>query len=338
LSNDYLQKSIELFIESLPTKWLVQFPGKLLTQTCIKFEKSSIATVPIAKLVDRFGDYQLIGNFVEGQSARVWTSFNRDKVNAIHHLYVEDFKLGPRRTGRLAQNVIELENYRILASLAFPIAEEIIFALGAKEYLLTNIIKKITHATDTKLEKELFNQLLDLSVISEDWRGQSSHRFSASRAYRRIFMDRLSELDEEKVLGYQSLSKFLTRSSLPAFRSCDAANDRLHIFISKIDRATELLATRIKVTSEAQNQALLKSTNQQIHQQMVLQETIEAFSIIAISYYASSLVKYLLEALKQWGIPINTTLWAGASVPVIILVTSFTMRHIRKGKAINNTN
>jgi len=167
-------------------------------------------------------------------------------------------------------------------------------------------------------------------VISEEWRSKSAHRFSATDAYRKIIEDRLIELDEKKVLGYQPISKFLIRATMPTFRTCDAANERLNLFILRIDRAIALLSTRIRVTVEEQNQALLHSANTQSKQQMILQETIEAFSIVAISYYAGSLIKYLLEALKHSGVAIDPYRWTGILLPVIFISTLFSMRFLRK--------
>lgn len=329
IDNVYTKK----FIRDLHVTWLPSFPGKLLTQTYISFEKNVGVTHSNESFKYIFGDCQMIGNYVESQSARIWTNFNQDNKSSILRYHIEDISLGPRRTGRLAHNLIDIENYRKIAMIAFPIAEEITFELEEQELHLAHIIKSITKSLNTLTEKKLLRQLLNLSVISEEWRSKSSHRFSATNAYKKIIEDRLIELEEKKFLGYQPISTFLTRSIIPTFRTCEAANHRLNIYISRIDRATSLLSTSIRISVEEHNQALLQSVKMQGEQQMILQETVEAFSIVAISYYAGSLIKYLLEAVKHLGVKIDPYIWTGILLPIIFLTTFFTMRFLRKKKS-----
>lgn len=107
----------------------------------------------------------------------------------------------------------------------------------------------------------------------------------------------------------------------------------MNIYISRIDCATSLLSTSIRISVEEHNQALLQSVKMQGEQQMILQETVEAFSIVAISYYAGSLIKYLLEAVKHLGVKIDPYIWTGILLPIIFLTTFFTMRFLRKKKS-----
>jgi uncharacterized membrane-anchored protein len=321
---------IDGFIHRLPETWLSSFPDEILTQTFISFEKSTDEFHSNNTLKEVFGDYQIIGNYVENQSARIWTNFNQDNKSRLLRYHIEDITLGPRRAGRLAQNLIDIENYRNMAMIAFPIAEEITFELEEQELNLAQIIKSIAKSSDIVTEKKLLRQLLILSVVSEEWRSKSAHRFSATDAYKKIIEDRLIELEEKKVLGYQLISTFLTRATMPTFRTCEATNNRLNLYISRIDRAVSLLSTRIRISVEEQNQALLQSANTQNKQQVTLQETIETFSIVAITYYAGSLVKYLLDAIKHLGFQIDPYVWTGILLPIIFLVTLFTMRILRK--------
>ena len=134
LVKEQQENTIEDFIASFPNHWFNQFPGALLNQTCIFFDNNYSTELSQTRLSKVFGEHQLIGNFVENQSARVWTSYGKESNSAICYFSVEDLSLGPRRTGRLAQHIIEMENYRVLAGLSFVLAEEIIFVLK-KSYL-----------------------------------------------------------------------------------------------------------------------------------------------------------------------------------------------------------
>jgi uncharacterized membrane-anchored protein len=320
------------YISDVPGNWLKSFPGRLLTQSLLSFEKGNAEQPPFSKLESLFGKHQLIGNFVENESARIWSDFYATSDNPIFRVHIDDFSLGPKRRGRLAQRILELENYRSLAEIAFPIAEEIVFELEKKEQYLAEIIQKITLALDENQQQKLLYQLLDLSTSSESWRSKTGHRFSATLAYKYIFLDRLSTLDESTVLGYQSFSKFLMRAIMPTFRTCEAANDRLNVFITRIDRAISLLSTRIRSKMELQNNALLSSVDKQNKQQIILQETIETFAIIAISYNVCALIKLLLDSLNEQGFVINTPFWLSASIPATLLVSFLLMRFLRKRK------
>ena len=63
-------------------------------------------------------------------------------------------------------------------------------------------------------------------------------------------------------------------------------------------RATQLLSTRVDVTRERQNQAVLESMNRRAKMQLRLQQTVEGLSVVAITYYLSSLVGYLAKGLR----------------------------------------
>jgi len=207
-----------------------------------------------------------------------------------------------------------------------------VFELEAKEAYLAELIEKIALDKKTIKLQELLHQLLDLSVSSEHWRCRTGHRFSATTAYKNIFLDRLNALEDAPALGYQSFASFLLRTTMPTFRTCEAANDRLNVFISRIDRAISLLSTRIRSTVEQQNNALLTSVDNQNRQQIKLQQTIEAFAIIAISYNGSSLINLLLESLQKQGMPIDTAFWTTASIPLVILSSYGFMLYLRKRK------
>ena len=317
------------FFTDLPNEWLNSFPGKLLTKISISFQSTN-NEIKIENISKLFGENQLIGNVAESNSARIWTDFYGSPNKGLLRVLIEDISLGPKRRGRLCQNILELENYRSIAEIGFPIAEEIIFKLEAQEISLALIVNEISQASDTSIQQGLLNKLLDLSVKSENWRSKTGHRFSATAAYQKIFEDRLINLDETKVLGYQSFSSFFNRNTMPTFRTCEAANDRLNVFIVRIDRAISLLSTRIRSTMEQQNNDLLTSVDEQNKQQIKLQETVEAFAIVAISYNGSALINLLLDSLNAQGFSINIPFWTSVSIPSTFLIAFILLRVLRK--------
>jgi uncharacterized membrane-anchored protein len=319
----------ERYFKDFPEGWLEHFPGRLLTKISVIFQ-STHNDIEVDKLSSLFGENQLIGNGVENNSARIWTDFYANANKDLLKILIEDISLGPKRRGRLCQNIVELENYRSIAEIGFPIAEEIIFELEAQEVSLALIVNEISQAADTEVQQKLLNQLLDISVKSENWRSKTGHRFSATAAYQKIFEDRLRNLDETKVLGYQSFSKFFNRNTMPTFRTCEAANDRLNVFITRIDRAIALLSTRIRSSMEQQNTGLLTSMDEQNRQQITLQETIETFAIVAISYNASALIHLLLESINAQGVSVNVPLYTSISIPITIIISFVAMKYLKR--------
>ncbi len=326
----------EITSNYLPINWLKSFPGKPLSQIHISFEQGTASKIPKSELTDLFESNQLISNMVEKDSARLWTDFYGDSHHESLRVVIEDFTLGPKRRGRVSQNILELENYRSLAEIAFPIAEKIVFELENKEIELAVIVKRISQVSETDLQQGLLSKLLELSVVSENWRSETGHRFSATIAYRKIFEDRLDNLNGAEVMGYQPFSKFLNKNTMPTFRTCEAANDRLNVFIARIDRAISLLSTQIRSTMEQQNNALLASVDKQNKQQITLQETIEAFAVVAISYNSTALIKLLLEALQAQGFTVNIPLLVSISIPATLIISYVSIRILRKRKSSIN--
>lgn len=82
------------------------------------------------------------------------------------------------------------------------------------------------------------------------------------------------------------------------------------------------------VERSAQNQALLESMDRRADLALRLQHTVEGLSVVAISYYAVSLVSYLLYPLTASGIS-KGMLTAAVTIPVVAGVW-YSVRRIRK--------
>jgi uncharacterized membrane-anchored protein len=78
-----------------------------------------------------------------------------------------------------------------------------------------------------------------------------------------------------------------------------------------------------------QNRQILETMDQRAALQLRLQETVEGLSVVAISYYAVSLlVKFLYPFAKKIGF---SEAWMGAAVVVPVVVVVWLMvRRIRK--------
>ncbi len=150
-------------------------------------------------------------------------------------------------------------------------------------------------------------------------------------------MSRIAELREEEVCGLQTLNEFLGRRLTPAYRTSETVREDLDDLSSRIDRASELLRTRVNLTIEAQNQDLLQSMDRRSKLQLRMQQAVEGLSVAAISYYLVGLFKYLAESVKSLGLISNSSLVTGLFVPVAIGIVMFGLTRMKKSLKTVNT-
>jgi uncharacterized membrane-anchored protein len=114
----------------------------------------------------------------------------------------------------------------------------------------------------------------------------------------------------------------------PAMRTVKSTETRLSAMADRAMRAGELLRTKVDVERSAQNQAVLKSMDQRADLQLRLQKTIKNLSVIAISYYAVSLVGYVIYPLADMFQVTKGMLTAAITLPVVLAVW-YLVRRIR---------
>ena len=112
-------------------------------------------------------------------------------------------------------------------------------------------------------------------------------------------------------------------------RTVHSAQDRLEQMSSRSVRAANLLRTRVDVERSAQNQKLLESMDKRSDLQLRLQRTVEGLSVVAISYYAVSLVGYMLYPLSEATGISKGMLNALVTLPVVLFVW-WAVRRLRK--------
>ncbi len=171
----------------------------------------------------------------------------------------------------------------------------------------------------TSHEAEL-GELLQIAAELESLHAQTSFRFGATKAYEAIVTDRIRVLREERWDGRQTLGEFMMRRFDPAMRTVKSVERQLGDMAERAERAGDLLRTQVDVERSAQNQKLLESMDRRADLQLRLQETVEGLSVVAISYYAVSLLAYVVEPLAyRFGID---KAWAKAALvlPVVLVV------------------
>lgn len=313
----------------LPSGWLAGLPGKVISGQHVDVLAMPSAAPNSDDLRHHFEGQRLISSWVSDRKARLWTAY-RIHNDGLGRVLVFNQGLNPCELGRLVRRILELETYRMMVLLAFPMARDIAPGIAEMDQQLASINEQINAIRGLEDERRLLGQLSMLAARIEHLRSDTNFRFSAARAYYELVVSRLEELREVEAAGMQTFNEFLPRRLTPAYRTCEAVAGQLDNLSKRIDRASELLRTRVDLTLEAQNQDLLQSMNRRGQMQLQLQQAVEGLSVVAISYYLVGLVKYMAGSLHETGVLHSSELLVGLSVPVCVIVVWAAVRRLRR--------
>lgn len=242
------------------------------------------------------------GSRVADGEATVWGDF-RLTPDGVNRLLLVNQALDGFRLGRMARRLLEIETYRMMASLALPLAREMRLELDAHERELDTLSVRNAEQ-QSENPRPLLAAISELSSRLEHASARSRLRFSATEAYSRIVDARIEELREVKVGENPRLGVFIQRRFRPLVRFCAAIHARQEALAESVARLNDLLRTRAQVEIEEQNAEMLRSLNERTSSQLKIQKAVEGLSIIVISYYLFSLFKLGLQSLGALGVAI----------------------------------
>lgn len=271
---------------------------------------------------------RIIAVTANGGKTKIMTDFNFHS-DGFSHFLVSDNSDNPNRLGRLAQRLIDIETYRTLALITWPLAKSAGRDIGQIDSELRKLIQEIGGAGPQD-QARLLSELTALAARAETVGAETNFRFSAAKAYYSIVTSRLGELREERIEGNQRLSSFIERRLGPAIRSFQAILDRQNSTSERIARASSLLRTKVDVELERQNQDLLASMDRRSQLQLRLQQTVEGLSVAAISYYCIGILSWLLKGIPKTFLPVDPAVITTVAAPLIILSIWLMVRRIRK--------
>jgi uncharacterized membrane-anchored protein len=280
--------------------------------------------------LDRPGaDY--VASKVGGGDAEVHSNFRLDASGFVELLLLNR-NLNAYRTGRMVRRLLEIETYRMMALLAAPVAKETVAKLASFDQRLSLIVAHMQSAS--KVDKALLSEVTKLSSDVLNVSARASHRFGATRAYAELVASRLAELREDRVEQRQRIGTFIDRRFQPAIRSFQAAERRLDDLARRVSLAGDLLRTTVQVQLEDQNASLLASMDERTRVQVHIQQAVEGFSIIAITYYAIGLLKICLESFGELGLDAaKEKLVLLAAIPIALFAVWRAVAHVRKSIA-----
>jgi len=327
-------------LAALPADWLASLPGQIIVAAHAAFVRSFGAAdsvpddsqIDYEVLADRFFDgNSLVGATIAERAGLALTDF-RIGADGFSRFLVLDRGLTPRQAGRTLQRLLEIETYRMLALLALPAARKLLPFLADGEQELSAITMALARAREED-ESTLFAQVTRLEAETESRSAGNHYRFSAAAAYYELVQQRIRELREHRIAGLQTFHEFTERRLAPALNTCRAAAGRLESLSERVARANQLLSTRIDLSHERQNRALLETMNSRAEAQLRLQLTVEGLSVAAITYYIVGLVSYVAKGLSSAGLALNSDAVAGISIPLVALMAGLGIRRIHRRAA-----
>jgi len=316
-------------IELLPQQWLQRLEGSVLTAIHTRVLEEHEPSMSLDRYSEQFFNGNvLVGSHIADGAALALTDF-RIGEDGFTRLLVLNDGMSAIQTGRMVQRLLEIDTYRMMTLLALPVALALIPRLDEMEIELDGISNELSEGPE-KNDQRLLDRLIHLEAESEAGRLHSQFRFSAAEAYYDLVEQRSVELREKRIRGLQTYDEFVKRRLAPAVKTCRAISSRHSNLSHRLERATQLLSTRVNVDRQLQNQKLLKSMNQRARMQLRLQATVEGLSVAAITYYVVGLVYYALQGLVAAGLLINPAIWTAVSVPIVALVIFLSVRRIRR--------
>jgi len=283
----------------------------------------------LARVRSLLGASQVYGGSFSDGLGELWSSFRLDAQGYLR-LVVTDFGLGEARLSRYLQRILEIEGYRLLAMMGLPPAREVMATLGSLELELDDVMAELSHHDADPAQERQLEHITRIAARVEHVAAVHAYRFAAARAYSGIVDRRLTELAEERNGATSRYTTFLTKTLQPAMRTCEAVERRTQELAQRITRATQLLDSMVDMDQKKQNKAILEGMAERASLQLRLQQSVEGFSIVAITYYAVGLLGYLFKSGKEFGLPLDPGLATGVSAPLVLAVVWLSVRRVKK--------
>jgi uncharacterized membrane-anchored protein len=306
---------------------LTRLPGRLIAAADILLLPQA-GNAPDEELLGRWFDRNALAGarILDGQAwlATDFVVHSEADGGGRSRWLLLDAGMSPPQTARLVQRVIEIEVYRMMALLAFPLARAAFPQLNAIEHRLAEITSATAalHGQSDAVaaqreERRLLDELTRLAAEVESSVAATAFRFSAAEAYWNIVSARVRELRELRIGDRRTIAGFLSRRLAPAMNSCAAAARRQEELSARIERASALLRTRVDVAREEQNQRLLAAMERRGKISLRMQQTVEGLSVAAITYYTAGLIGYLAKPLKLLWPALNPDWIVAAAIPLL---------------------
>ncbi|MBL0421501.1 DUF3422 domain-containing protein [Ramlibacter sp. AW1] len=321
------EREPETVLRHLPQAWLAGLPGRLLAGLHLWVLRAA-PTGCAPQLGTVLREDTLVGSVLDGGRAEVYADFALH-ADGFTRMVLLSGDMPARGLGRLVQQLIEIDSYRMMALLALPVARRAFAALGRAEHELAALAAAIRDAARHE-EPQLLDRLTLLAGEIESQYAASHSRFSASSAYFQLVDRRVADIGEARLPGLQTLGDFIQRRLSPARSTCEWAARRQDALSQRVSRASNLLRTRVEIEQQESSQQLLATMNRRQAVQLKLQSTVEGLSVAAITYYIVGLVTYLAKGAQALGWPFTPESTAAVAIPIVAVAVWGSLRRLHE--------
>jgi uncharacterized membrane-anchored protein len=130
-------------ILQLPAGWLADIPGRTLFAAHAKVIAAGPSEPDADFLAEHFDDHVVVGAEVGGGAGLAYTDF-KVRADGFGRFLVLDRSLTARQAGRMVQRLFEVEAYRMMALLAFPLVRPLSALLATSEQALASLTAELT--------------------------------------------------------------------------------------------------------------------------------------------------------------------------------------------------
>lgn len=279
------------------------------------------------RILSGFQRSSLCASSIEDEHGQVATDFVTD-ADGFTRFELAAGNIGALRRAIIVRRLLEIETYRALALLGLPLARSVSPDLRSAETKLGALVEGMVYATTTDQAQSALSALHALSVKAGELLERTSYRFAASHAYGEVLRARLKGLGEQPIQAASTLERYLGNRIDPALATCLAVEKREAALAEKIERATELLNTRISLDIQTQNKEVLSTIANTARSQFRLQRTVEGLSTIAITYYLLGILGYVLNGVTEFA-HISKPLVIALAAPIVLFGVWLLIRSVR---------
>jgi len=319
------EREPEPAIDAVPHDWVAGLPGECLASLNL-WVLPSQASCSTSLVKHVLNEDTLVASTVADGYGEVYTDF-AIHADGFSRMVLLAGGLPPRRLGRLVQQLLEIETYRMAALLGLPAAREAYAVLAPAELELAELAQAIRSANRDD-EPLLLDRLTKLAGQVESQHAVTHSRFSASAAYFELVDKRIEDIAESRLAGMQTIGEFMNRRLTPARSTCEWATRRQDALSQRVSRTSNLLRTRVEIEQQQSSQALLTTMNNRQDLQLKLQSTVEGLSVAAITYYIVGLVSYLAKGASKLGWPWSAESTSAVAIPLVAFGVWWSLRRL----------
>jgi uncharacterized membrane-anchored protein len=163
----------DLAILHVPSDWLAALPGQRLVAVHLALEAADAPERDAAEIAALIGSDALVGSRVARGRSTCWTDFHIHG-DGFSRILLADRGLYQRQAGRLVQRLLDIETYRMMALLAFPIARATGPRVTAIDRALADLAGRISDIGVAEEERDVLMALTGLAAEAESMVSQSS--------------------------------------------------------------------------------------------------------------------------------------------------------------------